>query len=207
MNCANGTMAKRPKLGLAEGQRNAQKPILDLEFRQNVIAGLKYLQQVPRLRSDTVYQQYIDAGMIASRELYCFERNATKAIQEELTLLNGTHSPTLQRARSLLEHLRNLTNQTIADRVDIEQFPLFTLASIERINFTLRWKPINHSSILTNHSNVVEMVIHGVFDFGESVVKDTTDLGKTILHEGADLITTGFDEDAGLFSVLSKRHT
>jgi len=107
----------------------------------------------------------------------------------------------------LLEHLHNLTNQSTVNQESIEQFPLFTLASIARINFTLNWKPINHSSILTNYSNVVETVIHGVFDFGESVVKGTTDLGKTILHEGAGLITTGFDEAAGLFPVLSKRRT
>jgi len=94
-----------------------------------------------------VYQQHLEEGILASRELYRFELNTTASFQAEFPVLNSTYGTTLLRALSLLQHLHNLTNQTMANQRPIDLFPSFTLASIERINFTLQWKPINHSSI------------------------------------------------------------
>ena len=188
------------KLVLATGQREAQKSILDLEFRQSIIKGLKDLREIPSLRNGTVYQQHLEEGIIASRELYRFELNKAATFQAEFPALNSTYGTTLLRARSLLQQLHNLTNQTMASQKPIDLFPSFTLANIERINFTLHWKPINHSSILTNYNNVLETAIHCVLDFGESIVKGAADLGKTIIHEGADLVSAGFNQVTGILT-------
>lgn len=121
-------------------------------------------------------------------------------LKQEASPNNATNSPAMNLPRLLLIRLQNFTNQSLGPREEIDELQSFTLAHTERINFTLHCKPINYSCILTNYSNVVGTVIHGVFDFGESVVKGAADLGKTTINEGANLVTNTVDKAVGIFS-------